>query len=276
MRIGKLARLGRALPAGLCLMGAASAMADEPKPDQSKGFNGYVNLGAAVVPDYEGSSDYMPAPAFAGKLGYDEYYVELRGPKLRANVMPQVLPFGLDFGPSLAYRFGRDDVENDRVDRLRDVDGTLAAGAFVKLYTGSLLQERDELAFEVESLTGVGDHRDGTTIKFGPSYSFSPWERVRLGVKASATWADDRYSATYFGIDADNAARSGFSRYDAQGGIKDIGLSINATYMWTENWGVTGMIGVTQLVGDAANSPIVDDAGSATQGMASLGVVYNF
>jgi len=46
--------------------------------------------------------------------------------------------------------------------------------------------------------------------------------------------------------------------------------------MWTEHWGVTGTIGVRQLVGDAADSPIVKDAGSATQGMAAAGIVYRF
>ncbi len=51
---------------------------------------------------------------------------------------------------------------------------------------------------------------------------------------------------------------------------------MNASYQWTEHWGVTGMIGVTRLVGDAADSPIVDDAGSATQGVAALGISYRF
>jgi outer membrane protein len=257
----------------LCVgvIGAASALAEE-----AKGLHGYLNLGAAVVPDYEGSKDYMPAPVWAGQLGYDEYYVELQGPKLRANVMPAVLPFGFEFGPVLAYRFGRDDVEDHRVDDLRDIDGTFALGAFAKISTNNLFQDGDELGFGIESLTGVGKDRDGTTIEFGPSYSFSPWERVRLGFNLSATYASDRYTETYFGIDSDNARRSGFSTYQADGGIKDIGFSVNATYLWTEHWSVTGMAGVTQLVGDAADSPIVDDAGSATQGLAVLGLSYRF
>jgi outer membrane scaffolding protein for murein synthesis (MipA/OmpV family) len=279
--LGRLARVARVLPLGLCLMAGSAALADEAKPDAQgakaqQGLNGYASLGAAVVPDYEGSQDYMPAPVFAGKLGYEEYYVELRGPKLRANVMPKVLPFGFEFGPSLAYRFGRDDVENRRVDRLRDIDGSVALGGFAKVSVNGLLQPSDELAFDVEGLAGVGKERDGATVSFGPSYSFSPFERWRFGVKASATWADDRYTATYFGIDADNAVRSGLAAYDAKGGIKDVGLALNASYMWTENWGITGVLGVTRLIGDAADSPIVDDEGSATQGIATLGVVYSF
>jgi outer membrane protein len=99
---------------------------------------------------------------------------------------------------------------------------------------------------------------------------------VRLGFAASTTYASDRYNEKYFGIDPDNARRSGLRRHDAEGGIKDVGLSVTATYLFTERWAVTGLVGVTQLVGDAADSPIVEDEGSATQGLFAPGLVYNF
>jgi outer membrane protein len=245
--------------------------------EDATGFGGHLTLGGAIVPDYEGSDDYQPVPFAAGKLAYDEYYIEARGPELRANIMPaDVLPFGFELGPSLAYHFGRDDVKNDRVDDLRDIDGTVAIGGFARIYTDAVLRADDELGFEVEFESGVGSDRDGTTITFGPSYSFSPWDSVRLGFNASATYASDRYNETYFGIDSDNARRSGFPTYDAEGGIKDIGVSVNATYLLTEQWAITGIVGVTQLVGDAADSPIIDDAGSATQGILAAGLVFSF
>jgi len=260
------------------LVGLSGCLAIAPaQAEDAKGFSGYLTLGGAMVPDYEGSDDYQPAPFAAGKLAYDEYYIEARGSKLRANVMPAgLVPFGLELGPSLAYRFGRDDVKNDAVDALRDIDGTFAAGGFAKIYTNAVLDESDQLSFDVEILGGVGSDRDGTVITFGPSYSFSPWDSLRLGFNATATYADDRYNETYFGIDGDNALRSGLAAYDADGGIKDLGLSVNATYIMTEHWAVTGSAKVTQLVGDAADSPIVDDAGSATQGVVALGLVFNF
>lgn len=257
------------------LMGAfalAPAVAED-----ATGFSGYLNLGGGIVPDYEGSDNYKPIPFATGKLAYDEYYVEARGPGLRANIMPaDTFPFGFELGPSLAYRFGRDDVKNDRVDNLRDIEGTFAVGGFAKIYTSAVLQVSDQIGFEVEFQSGVGSDRDGTTINFGPSYSFSPWDRVRLGFNASATYASDKYNETYFGIDPDNARRSGFPTYDAEGGIKDLGVSVNATYLFTEHWAVTGIVGITQLLGDAADSPIVDDAGSATQVLLAAGLVYNF
>ncbi|MBI2254598.1 MAG: MipA/OmpV family protein [Proteobacteria bacterium] len=276
--MGRLVQLGCALTAGLCLVSSA-ALADDTSGgplEPPKGLHGRVNVGGAFVPDYEGSEDYQPVPTISGQLAYDEFYIEARGPTLRANVMPKILPFGLEFGPSLGYRFGRDDVKNDQVDALRDVDGSVAAGAFAKIYTNGLLQEGDELAFEVEGLTGVGTERNGTLIQFGPSYRFSPFERMQMGFRASATWADDRYNETFFSVDDINSARSGLSIYDAKGGLNNVGLSTNLSYMLNENWGVSATVGVTKLVGDAADSPIVDDAGSDIQGLATLGVVYSF
>lgn len=245
--------------------------------DDTKSLSGYLSLGGAMVPDYEGSNDYRPAPLATGKLAYDEYYIEARGPKFRANVMPAgVFPFGFELGPSLAYRFGRDDVKNDKVDALRDVDGTVAVGGFAKIHTSAVLDKSDQLGFDIEVLSGIGSDRDGTIITFGPSYSFSPWDSLRLGFNASATYANVRYNQAYFGIDADNALRSGLPTYDAEGGIKDVGLSVNATYIVTEHWAITGNTKVMRLVGDAADSPIVDDAGRATQGVVAVGLVFNF
>ena len=79
-----------------------------------------------------------------------------------------------------------------------------------------------------------------------------------------------------YGVTGMIAARSGLSTYDPDGGIKDVGVSVNAIYQWNEHWGVTGMVGLTQLVGDAADSPIVDDEGSATQGLFAAGLLYRF
>jgi outer membrane scaffolding protein for murein synthesis (MipA/OmpV family) len=269
------ARLAVAMPIGLGLLVLAEI--SPVRADEAGGFNGYLNLGAALAPDFQGSSDYRPVPLIAGKLAYDSYYLELRGPQLRANVMPaDILPFGLELGPSAAYRFGRNDVENNHVDDMRDIDGSVAVGGFVKLYTRALLQEKDELGFTVEALTGIGKNGTGTTFNFGPSYSFWPWQNVRLGLQATATYASAKYNETYFGVDAGNALRSGFDTYTAGSGIKDIGLVADVTYIWTEHWSITATAGITRLTGDAADSPIVKKAGSATQGIVGAGVVYHF
>lgn len=268
------ARITLAIPFLLFMAGFALA---QETAEEKGGWSGHLILGGGAVPDYEGSEDYAPVPFAAAKIAYDDYYLEARGLGLRANVVPGgLLPFGFEFGPSLSYNGGRDDVDNNRVDDLRDIDGTIEMGAFAKISTGGLLDESDELSFEIEFLSDVGGEHDGTTISFGPGYSFSPTERWRLGVDLSATYASGNYNDTFFSVDANNAARSGLSQYDADGGIKDVGASFNASYQLTDQWAITGMAKVTRLVGDAADSPIVEDEGSATQGMVMTGIMFRF
>jgi outer membrane scaffolding protein for murein synthesis (MipA/OmpV family) len=266
----------------VCISRGTAARAEDPETSpqgeapamaEGRGWNGYLAAGAIGVPDYEGSKDYQAAPLIGARLGYDTYYLEIQGLGLRANLSP----FSRwEFGPSVGLRSGRDDVENDRVDALRDIDDTVEVGAFITVSVYELVHPSDELAFGVDVKTGLSDDGKGTTVSLGPTYSFSPLERLRLGLGISATFADGDYVDTYFGIDGGDALRSGLSPYDADGGLKDIGISLNASYQLSEHWGVMGFAGYTQLVGDAADSPIVDDEGSAGQGMIGVGIAYRF
>lgn len=266
----------------VCIAWGAAARAEDsgnapqgepPTPAEDSGWNGYLAAGAVAVPDYEGSEDYEAAPLIAAKLGYDTYYLEIQGLELRANLSPLSR---WEFGPIVGLRGGRDDVKNDRVDALRDIGDSVEVGAFISVSLYELVHPSDEMAFGVDVKTGTSDDVKGTTVSFGPTYSFSPLDRLRIGLGVSATFADGDYADTYFGIDAADSLRSGLAAYDPDGGLKDIGLSLDVSYQFTEHWGVTGFAGYTRLVGDAADSPIVDDEGEAGQGIVGLGVVYQF
>lgn len=267
----------------VCISRGTAARAEDAKtPPQGgdptmsaedRGWSGYLAAGALAVPDYEGSKDYQAAPLVGARLGYDNYYLEIQGLGLRANLSP----FSRwEFGPVVGLRSGRDDVENDRVDALRGIDDSVEIGAFITVSLYELAHPSDELAFGVEMKTGLSDDGKGTTVSLGPAYSFSPLERLRLGLGISATFADGDYVDTYFGIDGADALRSGLSPYDGEGGLKDIGISLNANYQLSDHWGVMGFAGYTRLVGDVADSPIVDDEGRAGQGVVGVGFAYHF
>jgi outer membrane scaffolding protein for murein synthesis (MipA/OmpV family) len=97
---------------------------------------------------------------------------------------------------------------------------------------------------------------------------------VSLG--AFTTWADDDYMEAYFEIDALDSARSGLRIRSADSGIKDVGLSVSASYKPWERWGFMGIASYKRLVGDAEDSPVVDDAGDPNQFTAGILVVYNW
>lgn len=81
---------------------------------------------------------------------------------------------------------------------------------------------------------------------------------------------------TYFGVSAGDARRSGLDRYNADAGIKDIGINLGANWIITQNWSVMGIASYTQLLGDASNdSPVVDE-GSEGQFFGAAMAVYRF
>ena len=75
---------------------------------------------------------------------------------------------------------------------------------------------------------------------------------------------------------AAQSARSGMRQYQAEGGFKDAGISLDLNYNLTDNWGLTGQVGYKRLLGDAADSPLVEDRGSANQFTTGLLVSYEF
>ena len=57
---------------------------------------------------------------------------------------------------------------------------------------------------------------------------------------------------------------------------KDIGIGVSLDYNLTNNWIVSGTAAYSLLLGDAADSPIVDDRGSTSQFFLGALVNYKF
>ena len=102
----------------------------------------------------------------------------------------------------------------------------------------------------------------------GPPAIFSIGPRV--------TFVDDKYSQSYFGITAEQSARSGMRAYSAKGGLLSAGVGASALVPLGNR--ISGMVlaSYDRMAGDAANSPIVADRGSRDQATVGLGLLYRF
>ncbi len=103
-----------------------------------------------------------------------------------------------------------------------------------------------------------------------------PWrvsERLMIAPGLGVTWADENYMVSYFGVDASEAARSGFSEYRPGAGFKDASFRIRARYRISERVSVVGAAGVIHLLDEAADAPLTDED---TQAIAVVGFVYRF
>jgi outer membrane protein len=233
----------------------------------------YVAGAVGIVPDYMGSDDYTfgGAPAGLIKFGSSERYARLVVTELSVNVLNSRT---WSLGPVLNYRLARDDVDDDAVDRMRDIDGTVEAGLFGGWTWIGDDDPRHRFTATAEFLYDVGDTHDGYLISAGARY-FQPVTRpLTLSIGATVTYGSSDYMQTYFGVDSNNAARSGLSQFSAGSGLRDVRIPVMAIYSLSPNWHLSGGLIYSRLLGDASDSPVVDDRGSSDQLYAGLGVAY--
>jgi outer membrane protein len=164
-----------------------------------------VGIGAAAVPDYEGSEDYTAAPVPLARIQRGEIYAKLAGLKLSTNLVPHP---NFRLGPVLNVRGERADVENDQVDDMRDIDTALELG-LVGGY--DLKLDRAVLSLEVEWLVDVSDEHEGWLLTPRVKYVRSLSDSFTLLASTSLTVASEDYMETYFGVDGADSVRSGLS-----------------------------------------------------------------
>lgn len=242
-----------------------------PRPDLRAGFNPeddwHVTLGAGALysPDYLGSDDYEVTPLPVFDIRYrDRLFLSSRD-GLGANLLDSG---NLRAGPVLKYRHRRDQDDNRALRGLGDVDAAGEAGAFVHY-------DLRPFSMGAEVRQGFGGH-DGVVSDFFVAWSSLLGERTKITAGPSLTLASRDFTDSYFSINNAQAARSSYSAYDADGAFVSYGLNAAITYQLSDGWALGGFAGIGRIEGDAADSPIVDQAGSATQARVGLSLGYSF
>lgn len=238
---------------------------------------GKIGLGVAMTPDYEGSDTNEGAPVLFGNYRWDNgRYVALGGTneagkalRVKANLISDSMSPTWELGPVLQYRMERNDVDNNRVDRMDKIKGATELGAFVGFKSGPW-------AASLTYATDVSDEHDGDVTELSGSYRLPMNDNLALTFGASASYADSDYMDTYFGVNPGNVSNSNLPAYSAGSGWKDAGLRVAADYKLNQNWGLQGGVHYYRLMNDAKDSPLVDDVGDRNQLSASVAVTYVF
>jgi len=238
-----------------------------PAASQAAEADVAIGGGVGAVPDYEGSDDYEAVPLpFASVRWANGRFVKLDANTLRANLIADSI---WSVGPMLQYIPERDDVESDAVDAMVKVDTSLMVGAF-----GSV--KLDNWYVRMHAAQDVADGNDGFLVQIGGGYNWFSSDTFRMTFDVFSTYASDDYMEAYFEVDAQDSARSGLRQYKAEAGIKDVGLAITTNCYPYENWSFRGIVIYKHLVGDAKDSPVVDDEGDVNQFLAGFTVGYHF
>jgi outer membrane protein len=236
----------------LCpLAGAAKAQPDEPLQ---------ASLGAGVlsVPKYPGSDRRTTLFAPLVSLSYGRFFL---GADRESGGGGAGAAAGLGFSAYEAggwrlgvllgvdFRSPREEADDERLRGLGDIGKTVRAGVFANY-------AKDWLILRASTSSDVGGHHQGTLARFDALGRYTPFERLILSAGPGLTWANRQREQTFFGIDADQSARSGRPRYSAGSGIESLRFSVAARYLIDRKWSAAATFSAARLQGDAAASPI--------------------
>ena len=234
-----------------------------------------VGVGIGVLPDYQGSNDYIVggAPFFKITLPKTDYYARLLATDLQVNIINHPV---FRFGPAINYRFGRSDVEDKVVKHMKDIDGTMEAGAFVGIQLVDKDNPRNRFLSQIEFLGDVGGEYEGWNIALSANYYFQVHKAIDLIIGGGIMYADQNYMETYFGVDQVDSDRTGLPVYEADSGFLMAKVNAGAVLHLSYQWHIAAGVQYRPLLSDAADSPVVDDRGDSNQWVGGLGVAYTW
>ena len=246
---------------------AASAQAEAPSsPPQN-----VIAIGAGIMPEHTGSDESVILPVAFGQVQIGRAQIELGGLGLRANLSPDSR---FSVGPVIGARLPRDDADG-AVGRLPELDVAVEAGGFIGYQFGGSGSGRGPISTDLSIVHDVSGVHDGLLATAAARYGLIRQRNMSLSIDTQITWASEDYMQTYFGVTDRDAAQSGLDTFRPDAGFRDIGAGFTAGYWFGPSLGVIGRAGVSYLVGDPADSPVVDD-GSRWQPVAALTLAYRY
>jgi MipA family protein len=267
-----------------------AAISSSPVQAQVKKDEGpwNVSLGLFVTssPEYEGGKKRVTSALPDFNLSYrtKDFGTFGVGSKSRGASWTIVDKEEYSFGIAIGGDAGRTDKKDGTAFRpgskrllgLGEIKASAEFGVFGHVVAG--------IPINLQIMKGAGDGKadnkdfsikghGGTHAELGTEIPWKLNESLTLSFSSSVSWADKKYTQTYFGVTSAQAARSNFKEYNAKGGIKSVNFGVGLNYQFDKNWSANAGLTYSQLQGNAAKSPIIEKKG---QPSALIGIGYTF
>jgi MipA family protein len=279
--------------ATFALVAASPAVAQETPPSSSASsevdFSGdslTIGLGAAFVPEYEGSNDYdiLPAPGAIGS--YKGYSFLVAGNRFSADLIRADAnsDWDLQLGPVGVLSLNRNAlsaISDPRVRALGKRDVAIELGGYAGIgKTGIITSPYDKLSFTVSYRYDVNGAHSSGILAPTATYLTPLSRKAAVGVFVSGERVERGYTAAYFNVSPNQSIASGLPVYNGRGGWKNYTLGGFGTVALTGDLlhGFKLVAGGTyrRLLNDVGDSPLVSIAGSRNQWLGAVGLAYTF
>ncbi|SDI59173.1 Outer membrane scaffolding protein for murein synthesis, MipA/OmpV family [Paraburkholderia phenazinium] len=212
------------------------------------------SLAGGVLPRYEGSRDYHPfvSPVIGAEFSNGLFISPESGAGYK-----KTFSNGLFVSSALSYDFGRTD--SNRADLpgsnyLKGM-GRIPGSLIVSVQVGAHLFGNSTVSLTLEPAVTHTSH--GLTGHFDVTLPVLQTITNDISITGSLHAGTGRYTQTFFGVTEAQSASSGFAPYSPKGGFDSAKVSIAWTYTFSPRWSVRTEGGLTRLLGESANSPIV-------------------
>ncbi len=265
--------------------GSAPPAASIPNTDAGGDF-AVVGVGAAMLPDYEGSDDYSfsPVPAATGRISGFNFL--LAGNRLSVDLIPDGVgpTWDIQAGPIAVLGLNRTrtkSIDDLQVRALGKVDTAIELGGYVGIgKTGVITSEFDRLSVSVSYRKDVASGHKSTILAPTVNYTTPLSAKALAGLFVSAERVGNGYADSYFSITPTQSVASGLPVYNARGGWKNWTVGALAGHSLTgdlrSGLQLFGTVVYRKLINDFADSPIVSRNGSSDQWLGAIGVAYSF
>ena len=168
-------------------------------------------------------------------------------------------------GPGLEQKYLK---QSNRLIGMENIRTRLLAGGFYNFHVSNNLCNTNTLVF------GAGNNRQGIRLSSDLRYHFKDIARHhQLIVGVGLNLVNKAYADSYFGVSEIEAGRSINPPFESRAGIKNI--HAEAFWNWNLNasWLITSKLSLSQLVGSASKSPLVE---RKTNVYVSTALAYRF
>ena len=225
-----------------------------------------VGLGAEFTPEYPGADDNEFGPLVDFSLARGGEVFEFSAPDDSFDI-ELISTGGFSFGPVVNLQNARKN--SDVGAPVGKVSTTIEAGGFVEFEASESFRLRGEVR------RGLGGH-DGLISSLGADYVARDGDNYVFSIGPRLLLSDKKYQRAYFGVTPEASLLTGLPVYDPDGGIHAVAATTSLYYSFNPTWGMFGYGRYERLVGDAKDSPIVEEFGSENQFSAGVGLTYTF
>ena len=225
----------------------------QDKPAQEPESTAVVGAGVFYAPEYLGAKKNRFGPALYGEYqNKNGFFVStVRGIGFGKKIDD------FELSAALGYRAGREDSRDSKTlfssDDLKGM-GNIPGSVTTNLHAGTSFAGGIKATFDAN--LALSHRENGNVYNFGlsaPVYQTSS-DKVELG--GTVSYSDGKYNQTNFGVTATQSANSGYKAYTAKAGFSQALGTVSWTHAIDKNWSVRSAAGVSQVLGDAADSPL--------------------